>query len=294
MIEHGRFVWYELMTTDMAAARAFYAAVVGWDARDASTVDLTYALFTSAHTAVGGLMDLPVEARRKGATPRWMGYVAVDDVDASASQLKRLGGAIFVPPTDTNIGRIAVVADPQAATLALVSGLKLGEAAPAASGQMARVGWHELLAVDPTSAFAFYGKLFGWQKVDAESGALGNYQSFAAGGQTLGGMFSKREREPFPFWLYYINVDDIEAATQRVRSLGGRIFEGPLQVPGGSWVARCIDPQGAMFAVEGKRRQQAFLQDGEVGWSTSWDGIASQGKLLKTARGTPRVPNRKK
>ena len=124
---HGRFVWYELMTTDMAAARAFYSQVVGWGAQDASTPDLAYNLFSSGTTPVSGLMDLPEEARRMGATPRWMGYVSVDDVDATADRIRRLGGSVYVPPTDSNIGRISVVADPQTATLALVEGLNAGQ-----------------------------------------------------------------------------------------------------------------------------------------------------------------------
>ena len=293
---HGRFAWYELMTTDVAAARTFYATVVGWDARDASTADLGYTLFTSARTAVSGLMNLPNEATKKGATPRWMGYIAVNDVDATTSQWKRLGGAVYVPPTDTNIGRISVVADPQTATLALVDGLKLGEAQPAERDQPARVGWHELLAADPNKAFAFYGKLFGWQKADAETGSMETYQLFAAGGHTIGGIFGKREREPFPFWLYYFNVDDIDVATQRVKSQGGRIFEGPLEVPGGAWVARCIDPQGAMFALQGRRsrRDSMHNQGLEVGWSTNWGGISSHGKLVKSARSKPGAPDSKK
>ena len=100
---HGLFVWYELLTTDIAAAKAFYGSVVGWGAEDASTAEFAYILFTAGHGPVGGLMDLPPEARKMGATPRWVGYVAVDDVDARAEQIKQLGGAIYVPPTDTNI-----------------------------------------------------------------------------------------------------------------------------------------------------------------------------------------------
>ena len=109
---HGRFVWYELLTTDIAAAKAFYGSVVGWDGQDASTSEFAYTLFTTGRGPVGGLMDLPPEARKMGATPRWVGYVAVDAVDASAERIKRLGGAIYVPPTDSNIGRIAVVDRP--------------------------------------------------------------------------------------------------------------------------------------------------------------------------------------
>ncbi len=281
---HGRFAWHELMTTDVTSAKAFYAEIVGWDARDASTSGLAYTLFISGTTEIGGLMDLPPEATKKGATPRWMGYVGVDDVAAVTGRLKRLGGTVYVPPTDTNIGRISVVADPQGATLALVDGLKLGRHDAAAVDQPGRVGWHELLAADPDKAVAFYGELLGWQKAAPETGAMDSYQLFAVGGQTIGGMFAKREREPFSFWLYYFNVDDIDVATRRVKAAGGRIFEGPIEVPGGAWVARCIDPQGAMFALQGKRSGQrsGLIPGSEVRWSTSWGEVSSKGKLLAT------------
>jgi uncharacterized protein len=90
MVEHdGSFVWYELITTDMAAAATFYADVVGWGAQDASTPDLAYTLFTVGSTLVGGLMGLPEDARKMGATPRWMGFVGVNDVDAAAERIER-------------------------------------------------------------------------------------------------------------------------------------------------------------------------------------------------------------
>src|ERR1700678_3948462 len=104
---HGRFAWYELITTDMAAAEAFYTQVMGWGARDASTPDLAYTLFTVEKSAVSGLMDLPEDARKKGATPRWVGYVSVNDANATADRIKRLGGAVYVPPTNSNIGRLS-------------------------------------------------------------------------------------------------------------------------------------------------------------------------------------------
>jgi predicted enzyme related to lactoylglutathione lyase len=273
--DHGRFAWYELMTTDVAAAEAFYANVVGWGARDASTPDLAYTLFTAGTAPVSGLMDLPEQARKMGATPRWMGYVRVNDVDASTERLRRLGGAVYVPPTNSNIGRISVVADPQTATLALVEGLKSSQQ-PAEQDEPGRVGWHELLAADWPKAFAFYGELFGWQKADAETGPTetDTYQAFSAGGQMIGGMFTKLPIEPVPFWLYYFNVGDIDAAVERVKTGGGRIFEGPLELPGGRWVARCMDPQGAFFALRGQRKQ-----DG-TSWSAEWDGFSSKGRLL--------------
>jgi predicted enzyme related to lactoylglutathione lyase len=283
----GRFTWYELITTDMAAAKAFYAEVVGWGAQDASTPDLAYTLFAAGSARISGLMDLPEDGRKMGATPRWMGYVGVDDVDAAADRIKRLGGAVYVPPTNSNIGRISVVADPQTATLGLVEGLKTGQQQPAELDEAGRVGWHELLAADWEKAFAFYGELFGWQKADAEIGPTDTYQLFSAGGQTIGGMLTKRPVEPVPYWLYYFNVGDIDAAAARVKTGGGRIFEGPLALPGGSWVARCTDPQGAFFALQGNRSLDGIgrAPASEVGWSTEWSGISSRGRLVTKPRG---------
>jgi uncharacterized protein len=287
MVERqGSFVWYELITTDMAAAATFYANVVGWGAQDGSTPDLAYTLFTAGSTLVGGLMGLPEDARKMGATPRWMGFVGVNDVDAAAERIKRLGGAVYVPPTNSNIGRISVVADPQTATLALVEGLKPGQRQSTDLDEPKRVGWHELLAADRETAFAFYGELFGWQKVDSELGPTDTYQLFSASGQTIGGMFTKRPVEQVPYWLYYFNIGDIDAAAERVKSSGGRIFEGPFEVPDG-WIVRCIDPQGSIFALQGMRSQDGLERAAasEVGWSTKWSGISSRGRLITKPRG---------
>ena len=256
---HGHFVWYELVTTDTAAAKTFYSKVVGWGTQDASAPGFSYTLFNAGKASVGGLMDLPEDARKMGATPRWLGYVGVDDVDASADLIKRLGGAVLVPPTDIpNVSRFAIVADPQKASLALIAWLKPAQRQPDELGKPGRVGWHELLAADWEKALAFYGSLFGWDNAGADISQIGTYQLFSADGQTIGGMFTNPQIVPVAFWLYYFNVGDIDAAAARVRACGGRIVEGPLEVPGGSWIARCVDPQGATFALQGKRNPGAM------------------------------------
>jgi uncharacterized protein len=251
---HGCFVWYELTTVDAEAAKTFYADVVGWGMRDASMPGTAYTLFTAREVAVAGLTGLPAEARKMGAQPRWTGYVGVGDVDATTDQLRRLGGTVYVPPTDVpDVSRFSIVADPQAATLALVRWLNPDEQQPAAPSLLGHVGWHELSAVDWEQAFAFYGELFGWQKVDADFGGIGTYLIFSAGGHSIGGMFTKPPTVPMPFWLYYFNVGDIDAAAKRVKAGGGRILEGPLEARGGNRIVRCTDPQGAMFALRAGR-----------------------------------------
>ena len=250
----GCFVWYELMTTDLEAAKAFYAEVLGWGTQDAPMPSMAYTLFTAGEISVSGLIELPEDARKKGAKPSWLGYVGVSDVDATTERIKHLGGTVYAPPADIrNISRFSVVADPQMATLALFKWLKPGQVPPAELSRSGRVGWHELLAADWEQALAFYGKVFGWQKADADIGTMGTYQLFSAGGQTIGGMFTKPPEVPVPFWLYYFNVGDIDAAAKRVRAGRGQILNGPVEVPGGNWIVQCTDPQGAMFALVGTR-----------------------------------------
>jgi predicted enzyme related to lactoylglutathione lyase len=250
---HGRFVWYELVTTDVKAAIAFYTNVMGWGAWDASAPGKPYILFGDGQASISALTLLPDDARQQGAEPMWVGYVGVDDVDATANRIARLGGAVHVPPTNaSDISRFSIFSDPQTAKLALFKWLRPGQQLPPPDAP-GRVGWHELLAADWEQAWGFYGELFGWQKEHAETGEADTYQSFSAGGEMIGGMFTKPENMPAPFWLYYFNVGDLDAAAQRVTSGGGQILEGPLEAWGGSWIIRCKDPQGAVFALEGTR-----------------------------------------
>lgn len=252
---HGRFVWYELVTTDVKAATAFYAKVMGWGAWDASVPGRDYILFGDGKGSISGLVHLPDDATQMGAKPSWVGYVGVDDVDAAAAAITRLGGSVAVPPTDaSDISRFSVFTDPQTARLALFKWLKTGLEQPTHLDALGRIGWHELLAADAEQAWAFYGELFGWQKVDDASDEAGTYQLFTAGGLMIGGMVTKPATIPAPFWLYYFNVGDIDVTAERVKAGGGEILDGPLETPGGSWVVRCADPQGAVFALEGMRK----------------------------------------
>ena len=254
---HGRFAWYELMTTDMEAAKAFYTDVMGWGAWEASVPGRPYILFTSGKAVVGGLMGLPEEARRTGVRPAWIGYVGVNDVDAAAGRVERLGGVVHVPPTDVaNISRFSVFTDPQTARLALFKWLGAAQEQPTEPDAPGHVGWRELLAADGEQALAFYSELFGWQKADDDIDESATYQLFSAGGETIGGMVTKPETIPAPFWLFYFNAGDVDAAAQRVKAGGGRIVEGPIEVPGGSCMVWCEDPQGGVFALEGTQQRK--------------------------------------
>jgi predicted enzyme related to lactoylglutathione lyase len=113
------FVWDELMTTDVEAAKAFYGEVVGWESRDMDMGnDFTYTLFSSDGVDRAGAMPIPPQA--EGASPAWMTYLGTDDIDAAAEKAKSLGATIMQEPTDVmTVGRLAVMTDATGAAVGL-------------------------------------------------------------------------------------------------------------------------------------------------------------------------------
>jgi uncharacterized protein len=246
----GRFVWYELATRDIEGAKAFYTGVVGWGTAAGSMPGSDYTQFTTGETPVAGLMKLPPDASGTGPAPQWVGFAGVDDVDATAARVRQLGGTVHVPPSNIpNAPRFSIIADPQMALLALVKAPKGGGERSGKRGAPGRVSWHELLASDAESAFAFYNALLGWRKADAEADPTGVYQQFSAGGQAIGGICTKPESWPESLWLYYFDVADLDAAVKRVQAHGGKILYGPVTVKGGARFVHCADPAGAIFGL---------------------------------------------
>ncbi|KQU95352.1 glyoxalase [Ensifer sp. Root31] len=251
---HGKFVWYELMTTDTKAAETFYKDVVGWDARDAGMPGVSYTLFTKGERQVAGLMTMPEGALEMNVPPAWLGYIGVEDVDAAAATVAAKGGKIHRAPDDIpGIGRFAIATDPHGAVFALFTGI--GDPPPAVDPMMpGQIGWHELMSGDLDTAFPFYAEVFGWTKDHAmDMGEMGTYQIFAIDGVQAGGMMTKPNDIPSPYWLYYINVAALDTAIERIKSGGGKIVLEPLEVPGGAWIIQALDPQGALFALAGQR-----------------------------------------
>ena len=246
----SRFVWYELATADVEAAKAFYSSVVGWGTADAPMPGSVYTQFTAKGIPVAGLMKLPPDPSGTGTATQWIGFVGVDDVDAAARRVNQLGGTVHVPPADIpNVTRFSVVADPQMAVLALVTKPQGGHARSAQLSAPGRVSWHELLASDGESAFAFYSALLGWTKADAQAEPTGVYQQFSAGGEAIGAICTKPNTSPWCLWLYYFNVVDLDAAAKRVQTGGGKILYGPITVTGGARIVHCVDPEGAIFGL---------------------------------------------
>ena len=251
----GRFIWYELLTDDPEGAQPFYREVVGWGTSEFEggemPDEMPYTMWMNGETPVGGVMQMPDEAKAAGAPPHWLAYVATPDVDETNMKATALGGRVVNGPLDIPlVGRISIIADPQGAVFAVFTPVDevAGHEGPANVGEFS---WHELVTSDWESAFDFYSALFGWEKTEAmDMGEMGIYQMFGRNGLTLGGMFTKTPDmlQP-PSWLYYMRVPDVDAAAQKVTALGGSIVKGPMDVPGGDKVVQCMDHQGVAFAL---------------------------------------------
>jgi predicted enzyme related to lactoylglutathione lyase len=115
------------------------------------------------------------------------------------------------------------------------------------------VSWLELYTTDSLGAMRFYGDLFGWQPTETmDMGPMGVYRMFGRrSDRPIGGMMAKTpDMAHIPnSWLPYFLVPDIQAAAERIKTNGGRVVMGPMEVPGGSWILQGQDPQGGSFAL---------------------------------------------
>ncbi|WP_428265409.1 VOC family protein [Haliangium sp.] len=249
----GRFLWYELMTTDVAAAKAFYGEVTGWGTSEWEGGEMPYSMFMTGETPQAGLIILPEKAKALGAPPNWMAYIGTPDVDATMAKAIELGGKAATDPIEIpNIGRFVVLSDPQGAYFSAYTPSE-PPSTPLARAEVGGFSWNELMTTDWEGAWTFYEALFGWKKTDSmdmgpEMGGI--YQMWGMGDLTLGGMFNKPASVSAPpHWLLYIRVPDVDEAAERVKSNGGQVLNGPMEVPGGDRIVQCMDPQGAAFAM---------------------------------------------
>jgi len=253
MSNNGRVVWYELLTSDVRGAIAFYTEVIGWKT-EAFGAD--YTMWAGAQGPLGGVTKLPEQAAKMGAPPYWQGNVQVADLDAAIAKVKELGGKILVTEEVPTVGRFAVITDPQGAVIALYT--PTTEMAAHDSGKPGEFQWHELYTTDHRAALEFYRQVCGWEKLAEHDmgGGMGMYVLWGRGGKQLGGMMTMPagmkgpSGQPLPpNWMYYVTVTDLDATLARATSKGAKVLNGPMGVPGGQRIVQLLDPQGAAFAL---------------------------------------------
>jgi hypothetical protein len=264
MSKASNFIWYELMTSDPAGAARFYGAVVGWTiaaTRDPAAGDVDYRMIVRGDGGnAGGVLALNADMLAGGARPGWMGYLEVDDVDATLAAIKADGGAVHMPATDLPVGRIAMVSDPQGAHFYVMDpippeGMETQESDVFSVTEAQHMRWNELATSDSDAAIAFYRKHFGWGQEGAmDMGPLGSYRFLQRGEVMIGAVMPLMEGYPVPVWNFYIGVDDIDRARDAVAANGGTITSEPMEIPGGEYAMNGIDPEGAAIGFVGPRK----------------------------------------
>jgi predicted enzyme related to lactoylglutathione lyase len=237
----GTFSWVDLATTDLNGARDFYTAVFGW-VGDAGAGGSMLRLEGSLVAAIFPLSD---ESRASGASPSWTSYVTVADADASAARAVELGGVVVRDAFDiTDVGRVALITDPQGAAVALwQAGTHFGAERVNDVGCLCM---NELVTSDLEAARAFYEQLFGWTTDLVDTGPDGPTLVSVHNGESLNAHMSE-EPGP-PHWRAYFTVASTEATIAQLEALGGSVLAGPFPIPDGS-IAVVRDPQGAEFAL---------------------------------------------
>lgn len=251
----GRPVWYELMTTDPSAADSFYKNVVGWSSAPFPESPEPYTVFKrGGGVQVAGLMKTPAGMNMP---PFWSMYIAVPKLEETVAQIKKLGGSEMSEVIDVpTVGRMQMVKDPQGAAFYIIQPNPRGEDRPETGPEVGEGSWHELMTTDAPAAMKFYQDVFGWQPSEAmDMGEMGTYQMFNRPHGMIGGMMNKGPEMANvpPYWSIYFRVPDINVATERIKANGGKILNGPMEVPGGDWIVNAVDPQGAAFSLHAKK-----------------------------------------
>ncbi|MEO5588977.1 MAG: VOC family protein [Gemmatimonadaceae bacterium] len=258
---NGSFIWYELMTKDPDSAKRFYDSVVGWNIDAEPSGEMDYRMIVAGDGKnVGGVMRLTEEMTDGGAHPIWMGYLAVDDVDAAIASIEAEGGKTLMPATDMpNIGRIAMIADLHGAPMYIMRPTPPASNPDATSDaysptEPGHVAWNELTSPSQSKSLDFYAGQFGWEKGEVmPMGSMGEYQFINQGGEMIGGIMPDMPDQR-PMWKYCFGVPVVDDAMDAIKAGAGRVISGPDEVPNGRHVVGATDPEGVEFMVVGARR----------------------------------------
>jgi predicted enzyme related to lactoylglutathione lyase len=243
----GRFVWHELHTNDRAKALKFYSQLFPWETKDVPMgPGEAYGLCLlngKDHAGITKSMAGP------DVPPHWLPYIAVENVDASASKVTELGGKVMMPAMDIpNVGRFAVVTDPQGAAFALHTHATPYPEEPT-TPPVGAFCWEELMTSDPEAAVKFYSALFGYSVEAVDMGPMGTYRILKRGDRQTGGVMKLPPNVPHPHWLAYVHVADVDASTRNAKEIGAQVHMPPMDIPKVGRFSVIADPTSAVLAL---------------------------------------------
>ncbi len=258
MSAKSRFFWHDLMVKDVEKAKAFYGELFAWSFKAESGPNPYTHIMLGDH-GVGGMLSLNAMKGGEHIPPHWLGYVSVDDVDATLRAVTQHGGKLLSPKESVpDVGDWAVVADPTGAVVApmVYRGREAGRPESNEQPKPGEFCWDELATTDPAGAAKFYGQVYGWGLESMEMPGWGTYRLLkrtgvkdAEGKDKDAGGVTRLQGGPMPYWLSYVAVADCDQTATRATKLGARTLAPPMDIPGVGRFAVLMDPQQAVFAV---------------------------------------------
>jgi predicted enzyme related to lactoylglutathione lyase len=235
----GKFVWHEQVSADPKQAQDFYTQLFGWGAEAYKPGEADYTMIASGGQTHGGF----AKAMEGAPPPHWLSHVRVERLEDTIEKATRAGGRLAAGPFEMGeVGRIAIIADPQGAYLSAYEPRNEG---PAAQGVFV---WDELGTTDADAAQRFYEEVFGWSTNDMGPD-YGGYRVFNRGETGIAGLMTLPDDSIPPHWQPYVAVEDPDATAARAAELGGSILAEPMDVPDVGRIAVLRDPQGATFGI---------------------------------------------
>ena len=246
----GQFVWYDLITSDVAAAKKFYGGLFSWEFEEAGKDAAEYTIIKTDGTPIGGIIYS--EKAKEIDGEQWLSYLSVPNVDRAVDITEKRGGKVLVEAFEFEArGRTAVVADPQGALVVLFKSYGGDPPMQALEEKLNHAWiWTELFTNDTEGSSAYYEEIAGYSTEKYDSGVNVPYFVFRKGDQSYSGMLTIPWENVKPNWLPYVKVKDPEALVKKVESLGGMVILAPGKDIRNGSVAIVADATGAVIAIQ--------------------------------------------
>jgi predicted enzyme related to lactoylglutathione lyase len=245
----GRWVWGDLVTSDVPAAADFYGKVFGWTFETyggENDVD-TYTLVLADGLPIGGMVFDARAVKDKVPSARWLPFVSVTDVGAATDAVTRGGGKVVFAPTSLGErGETAIFRDPEGVLFGAVRS-KNGDP-PDYAGDLNEWVWLDLWTGDVDRATQFYRAVVGYEVLPLPEGGARSGAHLVSGGYIRAGIMQRQDPRVSTIWLPYVRVADAAAAVEKARAAGGKVLRAPVKLPQ-AIVAVMADPTGAPVGI---------------------------------------------
>jgi predicted enzyme related to lactoylglutathione lyase len=245
---YGKFVWHDLVTDNVPAARDFYGQLFGWEFEGRGGDGAPYLNAVQDDIPIAGIVKTD-RLQEQVNESRWISYISVPDVDKVASHILNSGGLIYKAPMELEVrGHQAIVGDNSGAAFGIITA---NGGDPLDSGSKEGTWlWDELVTDYPQDVVTFYASIAGYEISDMSDGNPEDYYILSIEGKQRAGITSIPWENAKPNWLPYIMVNDLSTKISQAEGLGVRSIIAPDQNIQNGNIGILADPTGAVFGLQ--------------------------------------------